>query len=363
MADKMTLDDGTNSVTFSPILSPIYDRPDSRYRGSFRPDSGDVQLYDLGGGRLHTFTLNNLTKTEADRINGWWDDLTILNYIVDGTTTSIFADLNGTTQYFYRSDADFPESGIIGATDFTIQAWIRPDDLPGTMYIVNKYQAASDMRMYRFILFNTGELGLGVSSDGTAGTHATRRSTNADIVVGTWTHVAVTYDASAGSCIFYQDGAALTDDAVALPNTVADKTPDFAIGATDIQLGGAQFFDGSVDNAALLTGIRTPAQILASFQNRDEDLSGAGGIVGQWRFNDDADATFIDNSEGDLGRDLIPYDGGDDTYGNVGRTVFGIHARIQGTQAPIQMWFPTGFQEKYEGALTIHEVSSSSSGP
>ncbi len=43
-----------------------------------------------------------------------------------------------------------------------------------------------------------------------------------------------------------------------------------------------------------------------------------------------------------------------------GTTLF---ARISpGGQAPLQMWFDTGYQNKYTGTITIVEVSSSSSG-
>jgi hypothetical protein len=40
-------------------------------------------------------------------------------------------------------------------------------------------------------------------------------------------------------------------------------------------------------------------------------------------FNESSAATAIDNTQGDAGRDLIPYDGGDVTFGNCGRAVGG----------------------------------------
>ena len=58
----------------------------------------------------------------------------------------IYAHLDGSSHYFYRDDADFPESGIVGANDLTIQAWVRPDSVNTTKGILAKWQNASGKR-------------------------------------------------------------------------------------------------------------------------------------------------------------------------------------------------------------------------
>jgi hypothetical protein len=58
---------------------------------------------------------------------------------------------------------------------------------------------------------------------------------------------------------------------------------------------------------------------LQSYNNPGEDLSSAANIVVQWHFNDPGPATAIDNTQGDSGRDLIPYNGENTTFANCGR--------------------------------------------
>ncbi len=70
-------------------------------------------------------------------------------------------------------------------------------------------------------------------------------------------------------------------------------------------------FGGRIAHAAVFDDKRLVAELLASAQGPEEDLSSAGNIIAQWHFNDAASAATIDNSQGDAGRDLIPYDSGD----------------------------------------------------
>ncbi len=247
----------------------------------------------------------------------------------DSSTTVtdwVYADVDGDSQYFYRDYADFPESGITGANDLTIGGWVKPDSVSDTHIIASKFLTTGDKRMYRFYI-STGELRFTVSSDGTSENQATRETTNASFILGVWCYVAVSYDASDGSCIFYKNGIVLIDDATALKNTIADKDPDFQIGAQQ----GVFLFDGGLFNISLFDDIRTPAEILASATDPLEDLSGAGNIIGQWMLTEDETVAFIDNTQGDAGRDLIPYDSGDVLYGACGRT-------------PIKVWNSTSPQ-------------------
>ncbi len=227
----------------------------------------------------------------------------------------VSANLNGSSQFFYRDDTDFPESGITG--DMTIQGWIKLGDLNFST-IAAKYAGGGDKRMY--LLGHSivaGELSLFVSSDGTIGNLTSRTSTNANFVIGIWYHIAVTYDANDASCIFYKNGVALTDNGGVLKTSIADKDPPFTIGADD----DVDFYKGGLSKFALFTDIRTPAEIATSYNNINEDLSSADNIIATWDFDDNAAATAIDNTQGDAGRDLIPYDGGDVAFGACGRTI------------------------------------------
>ena len=355
MSGKMELSDGTSSVGFSPLVEPGIRRPDNRTRGVHQYDSGQRQYWDAAGGFREGFSLNNISKAKADQLNKWWRGLTILQFRQDDIV--IFADLDGNSQYFYRNDTDFPESGITGANDLTIQAWIKPDD-PTVVDIASKYLAAGSKRMYAFTLDSSGYLSFRVSSDGTLGNLAVVTSAVAQIVNDNkWHHVAVVYDASAGTADFYRDGV-FADQQSGLKTSIADKDPDFTIGKVSAQ----NYFDGGIYNVALFDDKRTAGEVLASAADPDEDLSGEGNIIGQWMFDEASDAAAIDNTQGDAGRDLIPYDGGDVTFGECGRTTTLIHARINpaGTRPFQWMWGQEG-DTLHEAVLTIVEVSSSSS--
>lgn len=231
------------------------------------------------------------------------------------SNVGVHAYLDGNSQYFYATDANFPESGLTGAQDLSIQAWIKPDTpTADAQIIVAKGNDTGNKQMYQFWLHQSN-LYIAVSSDGIAWTQ--RASTNASFTVGKWSHVAVVYDASEGSAVFYQNGYALTDNGIALATSIVDQDPNFTIGT---RAGGSFYFDGGIAHVALFDDIRTEAEILTSATNPGEDLSGAGNIIGQWYFWEASGASAIDNTQGDAGRDLTPYDGGDVTYGNCGRT-------------------------------------------
>ncbi len=229
-------------------------------------------------------------------------------------TPTVFANLDGNSQFFYAIDTDFPESGLTGAQDFTIYVWANFNVVTGQQNMMSKWETDDNNRMYRFETFG-GEIFLTLSPDGSSG--SIRLSTNAGLVAGEWVHLAVTYDASGGSCIFYKNGVALTDDGGALPNTIADKTPDFKVGAYNST--PANFFNGGLHNVCLFDDIRTPSEVATSAVSWDEDNSAAGNIIGQWMFDESGSAAAIDNTQGDAGRDLTPFDGGDVTFANCGR--------------------------------------------
>jgi len=213
-----------------------------------------------------------------------------------------FADLES-GEYFYRSDADFSESGITGANDLTIQGWIKVANVSGLKYIVTKWGAAGD-RMYLLGLLSDA-LMFTVSDDGTGGYY--NYSTAGLIAADTWTHIAAVYDASAGTVDFYIDGDFI-NQGTTLDHSIADKAPAFCIGTW---VGETGYYSGGLFNIALFDDKRTAEEIAASADDWDIDLSGEGNLIAQWLFDDAAAAAAIDNKQGDAGRDLVPYDGGD----------------------------------------------------
>jgi len=225
------------------------------------------------------------------------------------------ADLDGDSQFFYATDANFPESGIVG--DMTIQAWIKPTNFDAERAIVGKYLTSGNNRSYIFRVNTAGELAVRISSDGIGGTN--KATAGVDLVAGAWTHVAFVYDASEGTGDFYKNGA-FVEQETGLPNSIADKAGNFFVGSHEDLGNPQQFWLGGTFNVAIYDDIRTAAEIRASAADWDYDHSGEGNIIGAWMFDEAAAAAAIDNTQGDAGRDLIPYDGGDVTFSGLRST-------------------------------------------
>lgn len=93
----MELSDGTSSISFSPLVNPGIRKPDMRTRGFNQYDGGMRQFWDAGGGERDDYSLNNISKADADKMNEWWQDLRILEFRndLDGEpATFIYARLN-----------------------------------------------------------------------------------------------------------------------------------------------------------------------------------------------------------------------------------------------------------------------------
>lgn len=273
-----------------------------------------------------TLITNNLTLSSV----GAWSQGAFLSNIIwiDGNEENggiggltprqmeVFADINGLTQYYYRNDADFPESGITGANNFTIEAFINPAIMTSAdMLIVSKYETAGDLRMYAWGV-DEGVLFLWISSDGTAGNTSNSFTSTAPVIAGKWQHVAVVYTAAAGTVDFFYNGEFL-EQVGGAEVTIADKNPDFRVGRLD---GAVRYYNGRISNVSFFDDVRTAPEISYDAAHPEADLSGEGNIIAQWLFTDAAASNFIDNTETDAGRDLIPNDGGDVTFGACGRT-------------------------------------------
>ena len=100
MAENMRLTDGSETVDFSPVLDPAYNRPDNRKRAAFTASDKTKQWIDWGGKRKDSLTINDMTKTDADKINTWWSNLTMLTYTPDLTApgTTVYVKLGNEQQ-------------------------------------------------------------------------------------------------------------------------------------------------------------------------------------------------------------------------------------------------------------------------
>jgi hypothetical protein len=187
----------------------------------------------------------------------------------------------------YASRADTASLSI--TTNFTIEAWIKLEQLSSTagtnFEIVAKYDS-TDEAAYRFVI-TTGDdkMNLIFWEDNTTLTQISCDTAFVGGDVGVWRHVAVSVDISEASGTFYIDSAAKADTVVDNSATVMrDTTSSFRIGANGLG-GGAQFFDGKIDDVRVWNDIRSSGEIANNYKG--EISPSSANLAANWRLNND----------------------------------------------------------------------------
>lgn len=194
------------------------------------------------------------------------------------------------SQYLVITDVN--QTGLDITGDLTIEAWIKFEEWHEATYqgIMTK-RGASGHRQYALMHYKDGATNdlyffVADAVGETIGNKAVGLST------GTWYHVAVAYDASAGSAEFFVDGSSV-GSAGSLKNSILNSDADFNIGANS---SSGLYFDGLIDDARIWDDIRSEAEISA---NMEAELTGTeDNLVGYWKLNNDA--TDEDSNGNDL---------------------------------------------------------------
>lgn len=257
----------------------------------------------------------------------------------------------------YGSVADQAELSLSG--DMTLEAWIKLEAVDGTNpgNIITKYDAAANKRSYKMWIHTDGTLQFIASNDGAATTAA---ASDYDFFDGslddTWYHVAVTYDASAGTCKFYINGVLDSTGSGLDTGTVHDNDSKFMIGAEeDVGGSGAKFFfDGLIREARVWNDIRTDEEILDNFH---KELDGTeAGLVGYWKLDGDwTDSTSNANTLTASGSPVFRNEAPWDTSG----TILEITGSTDVTDVAINDSTP----DSNDGSATDFNVGENSGGP
>lgn len=209
------------------------------------------------------WTLDENSGTRADSHGS--NDLTDNNTVLSGTgILSNGADFEaGNSESLSITDGS--QTGLDITGDLTASAWINLESSPAnntTYTILQKGTFTTDTgstKSYGFIYQDIGGteyLKLQINDIGTGtSTNATHTVT---LTPGTFYHVAVSYDASAGTCTFYIDGIAVGTGS-SLDTSIHDGGGEFAIGA-DKQANGF-YFDGIIDEVGIWSRILTAGEI------------------------------------------------------------------------------------------------------
>lgn len=194
----------------------------------------------------------------------------------------------------YATAADSASTSITG--DLTLEAWIKLEQLPSvagtTFTIVAKWWSGDAKRSYQWVISDTGNVMYFTPSDDGAGAPAA--NSNTPLTAGVWTHVAVSYNAAAGSATFFVNGVA-DGTVTGLDTSIQNNISELAIGSSNHQTAAAGFFDGIIDDVRLWSVTKTATDILAFY--KQELIGSEANLNAYWKFNNVAtDATVNANN-------------------------------------------------------------------
>jgi len=209
--------------------------------------------------------------------------LTNVNAATEVTTSPPFtpntsmADLElDSSQYF--TAADSASLSITG--DMTLQAWIKRETDGGGFVICSKYKSLGDERSWSFEFNASNNLLLFISANGISQTSS--NSTGTIVAADGWKHIAVVYNAAAGTTAFYINGVA-SGTGSSQNTSIHNNTSLFAIGMR-VNSGGAAdaFFDGMIDEVRVYNVARTEAAIAGDYA---QEISSFTNVVAYYPFN------------------------------------------------------------------------------
>jgi hypothetical protein len=255
---------GTNVNVITSELGVTYtlrdDENDTLIDGPIDGTGGDISFStgDLSSSMIYNVIAEELPST----LNG-------MNFLGNGAATRVELPTQMWTDHF------------TGTTDFTIEAWVNRASNSNLQTIASNYNGT-----YPFVFrIDSDKIHFFVNSS----TNVLGTST---IPIGTWTHVAATYD---GEYIkVYVNGV--------LENALTFTDPLIASSAT-MSIGGgingvSEYFDGKIADVRIWNTPRTVSQ-LSIFKDYEMDGSEAG-LIANYKFNEGAGSIAENSVTGNL---------------------------------------------------------------
>lgn len=202
----------------------------------------------------------------------------------------------------YLSASDSSSLSITG--DITVEAWIKLESSPtGSEYtIVGKWDSNGNSgRAWRFQVQDVGGgvIRLQARVENGSGSVTYRSAANTDFAnkVGTWAHVAFTWDAGVGNApIIYVNGVNDgSSDSATDSGAIGDNGNNTLIGG-QLNNGSIQVpFDGKIDDVRIWNVVRTNTEVS---DDMSRELNGnESGLVAYWKLNNGlSDSTSNSNS-------------------------------------------------------------------
>lgn len=162
------------------------------------------------------------------------------------------------------SIADNATLSITG--DLSISLLVKVESDPGAgedMPLITKWNTTGNQRSYNFRYADVAGTKKLQFFNSTNGTLETGASVNKTLTTGTWFHIVMVYDASAGEVDFYADGVAVGTTQGSMGTSIFDSTATFIVGGIN---GGTLFYDGLMQDAIIWGGAElTSAEVLSLY--------------------------------------------------------------------------------------------------
>jgi hypothetical protein len=198
----------------------------------FAVDAGNLVSYENGSATTYSLTgsvsgtLTNGVGFDSTNGGGWVFD-GVDDYITYGNPID--------TQYTY-------------ADDFSLEVWINPDALSGFKHLIGKTYGN----------YRLAQNGAGISFRLDTNILVTQTGT---LIVGEWTHIVATYEASTKTARVYQDGI--------LQTTGTNSNLDWTTGDGNFQLGTSPgesyYFDGKISIGRAYSKTLTSAEVSQNY--------------------------------------------------------------------------------------------------
>jgi hypothetical protein len=212
-------------------------------------------------------------------------------------TQSFYVEFDGTDDALQVADNNLLSfgNGIVD-TPFSIEMWLRPDAMVRHQ-LLGKWSGGVLLE-YRLHIA-AGVIRLDLSAAGAAAT-VSAYTGNQTALVGSWHHLAVTYDGRGGATA--AAGITIYIDGIAVPVTRQNNAAYVAMENTslNLQIGRESLqwrqFDGGLDEIRMWSVARGASEIQAAMSTA---LSGAeAGLVAYWRLNSGSGTTATDEAGG-----------------------------------------------------------------
>ncbi|MEX2312353.1 MAG: LamG-like jellyroll fold domain-containing protein, partial [Rhodospirillales bacterium] len=314
----------------------------------FNGELSEVHLWDrdVSGAEVRATMLGRVSATDNDEMLGYWpfdDGLTDIAYDASGNGHTVSLtnvgvstdvppqpgnasgmDFDGTSGFIkvpHDSDAANP---LALKGDMTVEFWVNPDSFGGGRVFSFAGDAASDTEEYNSLYelyITTGGNVQWVQEKGAGADASPAAFTSTGISADTWSHVALTRDATAQTVTLYVNGSP-----VGSPLSYADHPTGGDSGELFIGVNGAMqhFFNGQIADFRVWNDVRTPTEISEGLSH--ELVGGEQGLVGYWPLSE---------GNGNIVRDLSHNAADGDIHGGVnwvdsGYIVTEVDAAIEG---------------------------------